>query len=176
MLRPAGYMRFGSVSSPLLLHLAMLVVVCLAVAASYRRTNVELDALRQALRKCASGRMPKLEGLAFSELPRTVTPPPSFGRGATTGQWQLQGSVMDRVAGSVPLPSLAKTNLLQAHLPSPGYVHPTIETFHGVVKGDTLHDLARRYHTSTAAIMEANGLTGSKIRVGATLRIPLKQP
>lgn len=41
-----------------------------------------------------------------------------------------------------------------------------------VRRGDTLSQLARTFGTSTAEIQRANGLRGSRIVVGQTLRIP----
>ena len=41
-----------------------------------------------------------------------------------------------------------------------------------VRRGDTLYSIARRYGTTVDAIMAANGLTDSQIRVGQQLRIP----
>ena len=46
------------------------------------------------------------------------------------------------------------------------------EVVYRVRRGDTLSQLARTYGTSTAKIREANGLQGSRIVVGQTLRIP----
>ncbi len=43
---------------------------------------------------------------------------------------------------------------------------------HTVVKGDTLYSLGRRYGTSVGAIQRANGITGTLIRIGQTLKIP----
>ena len=43
---------------------------------------------------------------------------------------------------------------------------------HTVVKGDTLYSLSRRYGTSVGAIQRANGLSGTTIRLGRTLKIP----
>ena len=39
--------------------------------------------------------------------------------------------------------------------------------------GDTLWELARRYQTTVEAIMQANGLTSSLLRIGQVLRIPI---
>lgn len=47
---------------------------------------------------------------------------------------------------------------------------------HVVVPGDTLFSIAGRYNTTVAALMEANGLTNSVIRVGQTLRIDSSSP
>jgi len=41
-----------------------------------------------------------------------------------------------------------------------------------VVKGDTLYSLSRRYGSSVGAIQRANGIRGTIIRIGQTLRIP----
>jgi len=45
-------------------------------------------------------------------------------------------------------------------------------TTHIVKHGDTLYALARRYHTSVAAIKSANGKTSDLLRDGEKLRIP----
>ena len=45
---------------------------------------------------------------------------------------------------------------------------------HTVVKGDTLYGLSRRYGVSVSAIQRANKLSGTNIRIGATLLIPAK--
>ena len=39
--------------------------------------------------------------------------------------------------------------------------------------GDTLWELSRRYQTTVEAIRQANGLTGSMLRIGQVLRIPV---
>lgn len=44
---------------------------------------------------------------------------------------------------------------------------------HQVRKGDTLYALAKKYGTSVGTIQKANGISGSVIRLGETLRIPL---
>ena len=46
------------------------------------------------------------------------------------------------------------------------------EVVYRVRRGDTLSQLARTFRTSTAKIQQANGLRGSRIVVGQTLRIP----
>ena len=51
-------------------------------------------------------------------------------------------------------------------------VKPTPATRHTVVRGDTLYSLGRRYGTSVGAIQRANGLNGTLIRIGQSLRIP----
>lgn len=44
---------------------------------------------------------------------------------------------------------------------------------HQVRKGDTLYGLAKKYGTTVNTIQRANGISGSVIRLGQTLRIPL---
>ncbi len=46
-------------------------------------------------------------------------------------------------------------------------------TEHRIARGDTLGAIARRYGVTIAAVREANGLKGSRIVAGRTLRIPL---
>jgi LysM repeat protein len=43
---------------------------------------------------------------------------------------------------------------------------------HLVKKGDTLYSLGRRYGTSVSSIQRANGISGTNIRLGQTLKIP----
>lgn len=50
--------------------------------------------------------------------------------------------------------------------PRPAYL------YHKVRPGETLGEIARRYRTTVAAIQHANGLRGTTIRAGQTLRIP----
>lgn len=50
---------------------------------------------------------------------------------------------------------------------------PSYKT-HTIVKGDTLYGLSRKYGTSVSSIQKANGISGSNIRIGQTLRIPNK--
>lgn len=45
-------------------------------------------------------------------------------------------------------------------------------TSHTVVRGDTLGGIARRYGTSSAAIKQANGMTGDTVVLGRKLVIP----
>ena len=44
---------------------------------------------------------------------------------------------------------------------------------HTVALGDTLYDIAARYGTTVQAIMEANGLTSTRLNVGQQLTIPV---
>lgn len=43
---------------------------------------------------------------------------------------------------------------------------------HTVRRGDTLYDIARKYGTTISSLKQANGMNGSTIRVGQTLRLP----
>jgi len=53
--------------------------------------------------------------------------------------------------------------------PTPGEPQYTIYV---VRAGDTLYSISRRYNVTVQAIMAANGLTSTHIRVGQQLRIP----
>lgn len=57
--------------------------------------------------------------------------------------------------------------------PKPVKVTPSYRN-HTVAKGDTLYGLSRKYGVSVSAIQKANGLSGTNIRQGATLKIPRK--
>ncbi len=52
--------------------------------------------------------------------------------------------------------------------PKPQYL------YHKVRPGETLGGIAQRYRTSVRAIQQANGLQGTQIRAGQTLRIPTR--
>jgi membrane-bound lytic murein transglycosylase D len=45
--------------------------------------------------------------------------------------------------------------------------------YHHVEYGDTLASIARKYHTPSASIAEANSLTGDEVKVGSKLIIPV---
>ena len=45
--------------------------------------------------------------------------------------------------------------------------------YHHVEYGDTLASIARKYHTSSASIAEANSLAGEEVKVGSKLIIPV---
>ena len=57
--------------------------------------------------------------------------------------------------------------------PKPVKVSPKSRR-HKVAKGDTLYGLSRKYGVSVSAIQRANNLSGTNIRIGATLLIPAK--
>lgn len=44
--------------------------------------------------------------------------------------------------------------------------------YHLVKKGDTLYNISRRYSTSVSKIQSANGIKGTKILLGKTLKVP----
>lgn len=87
-------------------------------------------------------------------------------------------------------PAVASNNLPEPHIPlaetnSPPKISqtypsssspkpkpkPTV-TRHTVKRGDTLSVIAKRYKTTISKIQRANGISGSVIRVGQTLKIP----
>ena len=55
-------------------------------------------------------------------------------------------------------------------------IPPDMRTFwryHRVEYGDSLGSIARKYHTSTGVIEEANNLSGDEVTVGSKLIIPI---
>lgn len=67
---------------------------------------------------------------------------------------------------SNPTPPPAKPAPKPKPKPKPSF------TFHTVRKGDTLYGLAKRYGTTVGRIQQANGISGSLIRIGQKLKIP----
>jgi LysM repeat protein len=53
-----------------------------------------------------------------------------------------------------------------------GMATVTTTTLHEVVKGDTLYNVSKRFGTTVAALQDENGLSGTNISLGQTLRIP----
>ena len=51
--------------------------------------------------------------------------------------------------------------------------NPARQLRHVIERGDTLSEIAERYNVSLSAIRAANKISGSKIRVGQTLQIPI---
>jgi LysM repeat protein len=49
---------------------------------------------------------------------------------------------------------------------------PSFRATYRVKSGDTLVGIAAEFNTTVAAIQEANGLTGSDLRIGQLLNIP----
>jgi LysM repeat protein len=74
----------------------------------------------------------------------------------------------------IPAPPAAPTAI------SPAGAGPVVATtgeqIHVVVSGDNLTKLATKYNTTIKAIQAANKLTNNTIRVGWTLKIPVKAP
>jgi len=100
--------------------------------------------------------IPKMElQLLNSELRHKVTPPQTYKLKVPEGK----GSVLTAKIDDIP-----------------AYVPPsTYYAYHRVRKGQTLSQLARRYHTSIRAIMEANNLRRANyLRVGQRLKIPAR--
>lgn len=58
------------------------------------------------------------------------------------------------------------------HLPGKKHTIPTSTKKYKVKSGDTLSEIAKKYHTSVSKIKKANGLRSDMIRVGQMLKIP----
>ena len=57
--------------------------------------------------------------------------------------------------------------------PAPVKAKPSF-SYHTVSKGDTLYSLARKFGVSVRSIQQANGMSGTNIRIGQSLKIPAK--
>ncbi|QQL44690.1 LysM peptidoglycan-binding domain-containing protein [Sulfuriroseicoccus oceanibius] len=54
----------------------------------------------------------------------------------------------------------------------PSYSPPAQSTSYTVVRGDSLWKISRKFGVSVGAIQRANGISGSNIQIGQTLKIP----
>jgi LysM repeat protein len=81
---------------------------------------------------------------------------------ANTEQSQTQVSA----ARPDPAPVVVKAKPKPKPKPKPSFA------YHKVRRGDTLSALSRRYSTSISSIQRANGISGTVIRLGETLKIP----
>jgi len=80
-------------------------------------------------------------------------------------------------AASQPTTSEAYTGAYEIQLYEPSNTLPdtvisSSEESHEVAQGDTLYNISKRYGTTVAAIQDANGLSGTNISLGQSLRIP----
>jgi LysM repeat protein len=101
------------------------------------------------------------EALASGTTPAAATP-------MTTAPMAQPVQESDGVATTPSATSSLATAL-------PRHTHKTAGAHHlyTVVKGDTLTKIARRYHTTTSAIMAANNLTNAgRLSIGQKLHIP----
>ena len=71
-------------------------------------------------------------------------------------------------APHVPAP---KPNLPPAPKPAPKTAPKPVAVYHKVKSGETISGIARKYGTTTSAIMKMNNLKSSNIRVGQSLRV-----
>jgi LysM repeat protein len=124
-------------------------------------------------------------GPSDTPLPiRSATATPTPGPTSTLTWTPTQTRSPTPTMSTTPTPSSTPTATGSATtLPSPTAT-PT-ETFtpapsatatpfiHIVASGDTLYDIAARYGTTVQAIMQANGLTNTRLSVGQQLIIPL---
>lgn len=73
---------------------------------------------------------------------------------------------------NTPTPSPSPTaTMIETLTPTPSLTATPF--IYSVKAGDTLYDIAARYDTTVNAIMEANGLTSTRLSVGQQLIIPL---
>lgn len=100
-----------------------------------------------------------------SSSPRTIPPPPPRVASVPKTAPQPRATQVPKPKPVVQAPPKPKPK------PKPVVVKPRY-TNHLVKKGDTLYGLARRYGTTVSAIQRANGLSGTLIRDGKTLKIP----
>lgn len=76
-------------------------------------------------------------------------------------------------AAAAPAPAPAVDAAPRAEAPTPApTAAPAPNATHVVAPGENLWTLARRYDTTVAALMSANGLTSDALRPGTTLRVP----
>lgn len=118
---------------------------------------------------------------APSAVASTGAPQPEGRAASETVHVVVRGESVDRiarkygvtVAAVVAANRLRRPDLIRVgqrlRIPATGK-----DVVYRVRRGDTLSQLARTFGTSTAKIQQANGLRGSRIVVGQTLRIPAR--
>lgn len=85
----------------------------------------------------------------------------------------LKVKVIKIVAGTILITTLGFINLTpKAEAASTNTTQQTVARTYTVVAGDTLSQIAARFHTTVNAIRTSNNLTSDLIRVGQTLTIP----
>jgi LysM repeat protein len=70
-----------------------------------------------------------------------------------------------------PIVRTSPTNVKPTPKPKPKPKPPTVVR-HTVKRGDTLSSIAKRYKTTVSKIQQSNGIRGTVIRVGQSLKIP----
>ena len=103
------------------------------------------------------------EALASSPAPVAAAP------AASTSTAPVAQPVQESDNVALPAPTSSLAGALPKH------THKALAAHHlyTVVKGDTLTKIARRYHTTTSAIMAANNLTNAgRLSIGQKLHIP----
>jgi LysM repeat protein len=179
---------------PVLATLAILIGVLLVlIAASWLHQQARTPQPVPVSTERATGQLAptSMEMLTHSPAPSgtplptpitTATPTP--GPTSTPSWTPTQARSPTPTSSTTPTSSSTPTaTSIPTTLPSPTAT-PT-ETFtpapsatatpfvHIVASGDTLYDIAARYDTTVQAIMEANGLTSTRLRIGQQLVIPL---
>jgi len=70
-------------------------------------------------------------------------------------------------------PQPTSTSTAPTPRPKPAAPKPRYK-YHKIAKGDTLWGLSRKYGVSVSSLQRTNGISGSNIRIGRTLKIPIK--
>ncbi len=102
--------------------------------------------------------------------------PPAPGSDSTASTAVVSNTIPEPqppVIDSTPPPVVKSTQPTVTNKPKPKPTPkaPTVVR-HTVKRGDTLSSIARRYGSTVSKIQRANGISGSMIRVGQTLKIP----
>lgn len=93
---------------------------------------------------------------------------PSFGERTLTQEIALK-SEESVLAAPRESQVVAQKEIRKENREDPYYVNVTVK------KGDFLEKIAKANNTTVAAIMKANQLSGSQLKIGQVLRIPLKE-
>jgi LysM repeat protein/RNA polymerase subunit RPABC4/transcription elongation factor Spt4 len=109
---------------------------------------------------------------------QTRSPSPTSTTTPTASPTPTPTSTTTPTSSSTPTPTYTPTSLPSPIATLTETVTPTPSVtatpfIHIVEAGDTLYDIAARYGTTVESIMEANGLTSTRLSVGQQLTIPL---
>ena len=131
----------------------------------------------QADKTAKQNRRPSVPGGSSVEEVKTVSsaPPTPVRRAETFSKPKPAPIVVKKPTYTKPA-TITKTTPKPVSRPTP---KPKVVSrpkakfaYHRVVKGDTLYSISKKHNTSVTKIQKANGIAGTIIKLGTTIKIP----